>query len=108
MTDQRVVLITGCSRGIGLATAVAFAERGDVVVATLRDPVGGAQPLRDALLAAGSNTEVMALDVTEDASVDRVVDTMLSRHGRIDVLVNNAGVGYRGTLEELSIDDFQA
>jgi len=108
MTDQRVVLITGCSRGIGLAAAVAFAERGDFVVATLRNLTTGAEPLREALRAAGSDTDVVGLDVTDDSSVDAAIGAVLARHGRIDVLVNNAGLGYRGTLEELAIADLQA
>src|SRR3954447_18675534 len=108
MTDQRVVLITGCSRGIGLAAAVAFAERGDFVVATLRNLTAGAEPVRQALLAAGGDTDLLSLDVTDDRSVDAAIAAVLARHGRIDVLVNNAGLGYRGTLEELSISDLQA
>ena len=78
------------------------------VVATVRDSTDGAKTLRDALVATGANAEVMVLDVTEDAAVDAVVRAVLWDHGRIDVLVNNAGLGYRGTLEELSIGDFQA
>src|SRR5262245_26817324 len=103
---DRVVLITGTSSGIGLATAVAFATAGDTVVATMRDP-SRAGALESAAAAAGVEVEVGQLDVTDDESVTAAFDRLLSMHGRLDVLVNNAGGGMRGTLEELSIDDLQ-
>lgn len=108
MTDPRVVLITGCSRGIGLAAAIAFAKAGDAVVATMRNVAVRGDALRAELAAAGAEAEVLALDVTDQASVDACFADVYARHGRVDVLVNNAGLGYRGTLEELSIDDLQA
>jgi NAD(P)-dependent dehydrogenase (short-subunit alcohol dehydrogenase family) len=95
-------VITGCGSGIGLATAVAFAARGDTTYATMRDP-DRAGPLRRAAAAAGVAVEVLALDVTDDASVAAAFDEVHARHGVVDVLVNNAGVAHRGPLE--MIDD---
>jgi NAD(P)-dependent dehydrogenase (short-subunit alcohol dehydrogenase family) len=98
-----VVLITGCSSGIGLATALAFAQRGDRVFATMRNPAK-AGPLRDAAQAAGVAVEIVQLDVADDESVRRGVGEVLDAAGRIDVLVNNAGVGHYGTVELMPWD----
>jgi NAD(P)-dependent dehydrogenase (short-subunit alcohol dehydrogenase family) len=110
---ERVVLITGCSSGIGLAAAAAFASGGWHVVATMRDLARSA-PLRDALAAAAGDAgdaggvDIRQLDVVDQASVQSAVAGILADFGRIDAVVNNAGVGCDGTLEELSIDDIRA
>lgn len=91
------VLVTGCSSGSGLATALAFARRGDDVVAGVRDPA--APRLRAAIAAETLPVEVVALDVTDDESRRRCV----AGAGAVDVLVNNAGIGGRGPVE--LIDD---
>jgi NAD(P)-dependent dehydrogenase (short-subunit alcohol dehydrogenase family) len=96
-----VVLISGCSSGFGLATALAFAERGDDVIATLRDPARGGH-LHEAA-AKRPNLRVERLDVTDQGSINQAVATTVERYGRIDVLVNNAGIGVIGALE--SLDD---
>jgi NAD(P)-dependent dehydrogenase (short-subunit alcohol dehydrogenase family) len=98
-----VVLITGCSSGIGLETARAFARRGDTTVATMRDPAK-AGPLGERAEAAGIAVEVEALDVCDDASVLRAVAAVEARHGPVDALVNNAGVGYAGPVEVIDLD----
>jgi NAD(P)-dependent dehydrogenase (short-subunit alcohol dehydrogenase family) len=98
-----VVLITGCSSGIGLHTAVAFAKNGDAVVASMRNPAK-AGALKAAAAAAGVTVEVVALDVTDDASASAAVTDVLTRHGHIDVLVNNAGVGLSGAVEDFPMD----
>ncbi|MEA3056403.1 MAG: hypothetical protein QOD30_1835, partial [Actinomycetota bacterium] len=90
-----VVLITGCSTGIGLRTAIAFARGGDTVVASMRN-TGKSDALRKAAADVGVEVDVVALDVTDDASARAAVNDVLARHGRIDVLVNNAGVGLSG------------
>lgn len=106
--SNRVVLITGCARGIGLATAVRFAHAGDTVIATVRDPKR-ANGLRHALAAASPGVaSVEALDVTEPEAVERVVGETCDRHGHIDVLVNNAGRSVVGTLEDLRDEDLRA
>ena len=93
-----VVVVTGCSSGFGLLTAVSFAARGDRVFATMRDP-GKAGPLERAAADRGVAVEVVALDVSEDRSVDAGVRSILDAAGRIDVLVNNAGIGARAAIE---------
>jgi short-subunit dehydrogenase len=99
-----VVLITGCSSGIGLETALAFARRGDTTVATMRDPAK-AGPLGERAEAAGIAVEVEALDVCDDASVLRAVAAVEARHGPVDVLVNNAGVPKRRAVRDMTLAD---
>ena len=98
-----VVLITGCSSGFGLEASIAFAERGDTVVATMRN-LGKADPLRKRAADAGVEVDLEALDVTSDESVATAVAAVIERHGAIDVLVNNAGVGFGGAVEMMPID----
>lgn len=92
-----VVLITGCSSGFGLATAVGFAQRGDQVVATARDPAHATE--LSGARARHSTLTVERLDVTDQGSINSAVSTTIARHGRIDVVVNNAGIGALGALE---------
>ncbi|QLE75155.1 SDR family oxidoreductase [Streptomyces rectiverticillatus] len=102
-----VVLITGCSSGIGLETALAFARRGDRVHASMRNPAK-ADGLRERARAEGLGVEVLTLDVTDDTSVTTAVRTIEERHGAIDVLVNNAGVYYTSAVEAASLEQARA
>jgi NAD(P)-dependent dehydrogenase (short-subunit alcohol dehydrogenase family) len=94
----RTVLITGTSSGIGLATAVAAAEAGWTVIATLRDPHKDME-LRAAAEAAGVALEVRALDVRDAAGVRDCVAAVVADHARLDAVVNNAGAAHIGTIE---------
>jgi NAD(P)-dependent dehydrogenase (short-subunit alcohol dehydrogenase family) len=91
-----VVLITGCSSGFGLA------RRADPPPPTVRDPAR-ADHLRERTRDLPRNVAVERLDVTDQASIDSTVARTLDRFGRIDVLVNNAGIGVIGALE--AVDD---
>lgn len=88
-----VVLITGCSSGFGFCTARTFAARGDTVYATVRSSPAAASPAHPSL-------HQVRLDVTDPGAVQRCVADILGREGRIDVLVNNAGVHFPGTVED--------
>ncbi|MFJ9873914.1 SDR family oxidoreductase [[Kitasatospora] papulosa] len=101
------VLITGCSSGIGLETALAFARRGDRVHACVRDPATAGELLGRAR-AENLTLDVPRLDVTDDASVAAAVDGVLRRHGGVDVLVNNAGIDRTGTVETMPQDEARA
>jgi len=92
----KTVLITGCSSGIGRAAAHRFAKAGWQVTATMRD-VSHAGDLADL-----PNVLLQALDVTDEASVKAAVEATLTRFGRIDVVVNNAGFGLVGPFETAS------
>jgi NAD(P)-dependent dehydrogenase (short-subunit alcohol dehydrogenase family) len=101
-----IALVTGTSSGIGLATAVTLARGGHKVIATMRN-VDGASELRKIILAEGLPITLAALNVDDDASVSDAVDRALVENGRIDVLVNNAGVGGRGSVEEVPMEVFR-
>lgn len=89
---MKTILITGCSSGYGLATAQHFHDRGWNVVATMRTPRTGILPVSDRI-------HIVPLDVTNGASIA----SALEQAGPIDVLVNNAGIGWGGTLEGASL-----
>ena len=93
-----VALVTGASTGIGRATAIALRKAGFTVFGTSRRPVAASD---DGII-------MMTCDVTDDASVARLVDEVLARAGGIDLLVNNAGIGLLGGAEESSIEQAQA
>jgi NAD(P)-dependent dehydrogenase (short-subunit alcohol dehydrogenase family) len=99
-----VVVITGCSSGLGLATALAFARRGDRVWATMRN-LADSGDLLAAAEAEHLEIATLALDVTDDASVRAAVAHVLQAEGRTDVLVNNAGVSHMGAVEALGVED---
>ena len=86
----KVALVTGASRGIGRAIAVALASRGAHVVAGARGK--NAEWTAGEIVAAGGKADAVELDVTAPASVEAVVAGALARHGRLDILVNNAGI----------------
>ena len=98
-----VILITGASSGFGKLTALAFARNGDHVYAGVRDPANSdalARSADDQALA----IEQLRLDVTDTRTINTAVDTILREAGRIDVLVNNAGVHLLGALEDMPED----
>ena len=96
-TPSRAVLVTGCSSGIGRATATHLASRGWTVYASARR----AESIAD-LEAEGCRT--LALDVTDERSMQDAVERVRTEHGAVGVLVNNAGYSQSGTIEEVSID----
>jgi len=101
-----VILITGASTGIGLATAVTLGRAGHDVQATMRNPAGSPE-LADIAAKEELNITVHAMDVDDDASVKNGVAQILTLRGRIDVLVNNAGVGMMGPIEEAPLAEFR-
>ncbi|MDA7429775.1 SDR family oxidoreductase [Primorskyibacter aestuariivivens] len=95
---MKTIMITGASSGIGAATARHFQENGWNVIATMRDPSKGNA------LAALDNLAVVALDVTDPATIPAAVENGMERFGQIDVLMNNAGYGAYGALEAFSME----
>jgi NAD(P)-dependent dehydrogenase (short-subunit alcohol dehydrogenase family) len=101
---DRVWLITGCSAGFGRELALAALAAGDRVVATARRP----DQLADLVAAGGERVRTVRLDVTDEAQVSAAVARALVEFGRIDVVVNNAGHGSVGAVEELELADLRA
>ena len=101
------VLITGTSKGIGMATALAFGRSGHQVHATMRNP---SQSTELAQTAAREKLPILVstMDVDSDRSVRDAITGIHDEHGPIDVLVNNAGVERDGSVEELPFEDFRA
>ena len=98
MKSNKVILLTGASSGIGYDTAVALAQQGHKVYAAARR-VDRMEPLRQ------YGIVPLKMDVTDEASMQEGVKTLLDAEGRIDVLINNAGYGYFGAIENVPMDD---
>ena len=101
-----VALVTGTSTGIGLATAVAFARAGHDVYATMRHP-DRAPELASTAAKDTLPIKILPMDVDDDASVVKATAQVLAGGGRIDVLVNNAGIDLKGPIEELPLAEFR-
>jgi NAD(P)-dependent dehydrogenase (short-subunit alcohol dehydrogenase family) len=97
VSDTKVYFITGAARGMGIDIAKAALEAGHRVVATARDAAKVTQVL-------GEHEDLLAvsLDITDEAATQAAVDAAVARFGRIDVLVNNAGIFIAGYFEEIS------
>ena len=98
MKSNKVILLTGASSGIGYDTAVALAQQGHKVYAAARR-VERMEPLRQ------YGIVPLKMDVTDEASMQEGVKTLLDAEGRIDVLINNAGYGYFGAVENVPMND---
>jgi NAD(P)-dependent dehydrogenase (short-subunit alcohol dehydrogenase family) len=108
MSERRVTIVTGASQGIGREIAKAFGERGDVVVLAARNPEG-LSASADVVTEAGGVPLVVETDVTSRDSIERMVETVIEQQHRIDVLVNNSGVGGpSGRLWETDPDEWRA
>ena len=99
-----VILVTGASTGIGLASALHLAGKGHQVFAGVRSPETANQ-LKDEIEKQSVAVELVQLDITDQASVDAAINTVMEETGRIDVLVNNAGIGGGRAVEETPLEE---
>jgi len=103
---SKVALVTGASRGIGKAIATRLAEQGALVVCAARGD--NAKATADAIVAAGGKAEALTLDVTDDAAVAKAPGDIVGRHGRLDIVVCNAGITRDQLLMRMKREDWDA
>ena len=104
---EKIAVVTGSSSGIGFETALALAREGYYTYATMRDTKKG-NPIKEIAKKENLNLEVLELDVDNDQTVQAAINKILKEKNRIDVLVNNAGYGLFGCLEDLSMEELKA
>lgn len=102
----KVAVVTGGNGGIGLGMALGLAEAGARVVVAARNPDKSAAAVEQ-LRAAGSDSFAVAVDVTDEAAVQQLVDTVDDRCGRLDILINNAGSTVRKPVDRLALDEWR-
>jgi NAD(P)-dependent dehydrogenase (short-subunit alcohol dehydrogenase family) len=104
----RVALVTGASRGIGQAVATGLAVAGATVVAGFRTDPAAARQVAASVVAGSGEAEAVRLDVTDAGQAADVVADVVRRHGRLDVLVNNAGILPRKAFLDIELDEWEA
>lgn len=104
--NQKNVLITGCSSGVGLHSAIQLAKEGFKVYATLRD-VNKSSLISDLAKQNSVDVTILPLDVQKQETIDQAVESILNKDGKIDILVNNAGFGFIRSLEQASMQEIQ-
>jgi 3-oxoacyl-[acyl-carrier protein] reductase len=104
--DGKVAIVTGASRGIGRSIAIRFAGEGARVMVAYRSRTAEADAVVDTITTAGGEAFAVAADVSRQVDVQRLVDQTMERYGRIDVLVNDAGVMVAKGLFETTEDDW--
>jgi NAD(P)-dependent dehydrogenase (short-subunit alcohol dehydrogenase family) len=108
MTDQRIILVTGASKGIGRAAALELAKAGNHIIATARSEKALVALDDEILNATGHNATLIPLDLRDMTAIDRLAGALLDRFGRLDGLFGNAGtLGTLGPLENISPSAFQ-
>jgi len=104
---EKIAVVTGSSSGIGFETALALARESYYTYATMRDTKKGNR-IKEIAKKENLNLEVLELDVDNDQTVQAAINKILKEKNRIDVLVNNAGYGLFGCLEDLSMEELKA
>ena len=107
MTERKIALITGGSRGIGLACALELAKAGcDIIINDICE-AEKAQPALDEIKACGVNAYFYQFDVSNDEQVQAAVDKMIAEHGKIDILLNNAGITKDGLFVRMDMEQWE-
>ena len=105
MFKDKVVLITGGSRGIGRSTAIKFAQRGAKVIVVYKSNKLKAASLIKEIESFGGVIRAIQADISQEKELDRLVDLALSCFGKIDILINNAGIAYDREFEEITYEE---
>ncbi len=105
--DQKIVVVTGSSSGIGFTTSLLLARNGFYTYATMRN-LDKSKRIMDIVKKESLPLQVIQLDVNDDKSVKNAIDKIVAEKKRIDVLINNAGYGLIGCVEDLSLDETRA
>lgn len=103
--DGKVALVTGGSRGIGRACCEALAAQGATVAVNYVKGEAAAREVADGIKAKGGNAEIVGFDVADTKATEAAMDELIKRHGRLDILVANAGIAIDGLLLRLKDDD---
>jgi 3-oxoacyl-[acyl-carrier protein] reductase len=105
--DGRIALVTGGSRGIGRACSEALAAQGATVVINYVKGEAAARSVAEGIGAAGGKADVSGFDVADSAAVDAAIEGLVKRHGKLDILVANAGIAIDGLLLRLKDEDLE-
>lgn len=103
--DGKVALVTGGSRGIGRACCEALAEHGATVVVNYVKGEAAAKEVADAITAKGGKAEILGFDVADPKASEAAIEDVVKRHGKLDILVANAGISIDGLLLRMKDDD---
>lgn len=103
----RVAIITGGSKGLGIAMAAGLASAGAKIMIVNRDEAGGKSAATEIATQYGVEAACFSGDVTDQVSMTAMAQATMDRFGRIDILINNAGINIRGAIDELELDQFQ-
>ena len=106
MKAKKTVLVTGCSSGIGYATCLMFARNNFATYGSARD-LSKAERIQEITNIEKLPLKIIRLDVNEDESIGIAIQEIISDSGRIDILINNAGYGMFGPIEEISIEEIK-
>ena len=105
--DGRIALVTGGSRGIGKACCEALAEQGATVVVNYVKGEAAARAVADAIVAKGGKADVSGFDVADSRAVDAAFEGLVKAHGKLDILVANAGIAIDGLLLRMRDEDLE-
>ena len=103
--DGKVALVTGGSRGIGRACCEALAEQGATVVVNYVKGEAAAREVADGIKARGGNAEIVGFDVADSKGTETAIEDVIKRHGKLDILIANAGIAIDGLLLRLKDED---